>query len=261
MEIPSTLRHIVITGASSGLGAALARHYAAPGRQLSLTGRNSERLEKISAECRKRGGEVTSSLVDVTQVDAMEAWLLARDAAFPIDLLIANAGISGGTGGLGSGIFGESPAQTRAIFSVNIDGVLNSVLPILEPMAHRKSGQIAIISSLAGLRGLPSAPAYSASKGAVRAWGEALRGWMKRYEVSVNVVCPGYIATPLTEKNKFPMPFLMTPEKAAAIIARGLARDRPRIAFPLALYLPTLIASMLPLRLTDPLFARLPGKE
>jgi short-subunit dehydrogenase len=155
---------------------------------------------------------------------------------------------------------GESEAQVREVFDTNVGGVLNSVLPAIPLMQARKSGQVAIIGSLAGIRGLPSCPAYSASKNAVRAFGEGLRGALKEFGIGVSVVCPGYIRTPMTDVNNFPMPFIMSAEKAAHIIKSGLAKNRSRIAFPLALYLPLLFISSLPLWLTDPFFAALPRK-
>jgi NAD(P)-dependent dehydrogenase (short-subunit alcohol dehydrogenase family) len=143
------------------------------------------------------------------------------DERAPLDLVIAKAGISGGTHG-----GPETPEQTRAIFAVNLDGVLNVVLPTVPRMAARGRGQIAIISSLAGYRGMPGAPAYSGSKAAVRVWGEGLRGDLLPQGVKVNVVMPGFIKSPMTYANRFPMPFLMSADKAAGIIQRGLAADR-----------------------------------
>jgi len=248
-------RTILITGASSGLGAALARHYAAPGVTLHLQGRNAERLEKTAAECRSRNAIVHTQLIDVTDETAMTAWLMQADNVTPIDLIIANAGVSAGTG-----IHGETSDQVRHIFATNIDGVINTVQPLLNAMAARGKGQIAIMSSLAGIRGLPSCPAYSASKACVRFYGEGLRGWLAKQGVEVSVICPGYIHTPMTTVNNFPMPLIMSAEKAARIIACGLACNRARIAFPLILYIPLWFLSCLSPLLTDPIFSRLPAK-
>jgi short-subunit dehydrogenase len=246
---------IVITGASGGLGAALARQYARPGVALHLFGRKAEMLSHIAGLCAESEARAETHVVDVTDREAMAAALLAIDAQSPVDLIIANAGISAGT--LGGP---EDDAQVRAIFAANVDGVLNSIQPLIAPMAQRKRGQIAIISSLAGMRALPGCPAYSASKAAVRFYGEALRGVLGKENVQVNVVCPGYIDTPMTRVNNFPMPLLMSADKAAAIIAHGLKKNRPRIAFPLALHLPLWWLACLPPALTDGFFARLPGK-
>lgn len=247
--------HIVITGASSGLGAALALSYARSGVHLSLSGRHAERLAQVALVCEKAGATVHHAVLDVTDQAAMTNWLIAADAARPVDLVIANAGISGGTGGIA-----EPDAQARQIFAVNVDGVLNTVQPLIPRMVARGAGQIALISSLAGMRGLPSAPAYSASKAAVRVYGEALRGSLGKLGVRVSVVCPGYIKTPMTDVNDFPMPFLLEADRAAEIIKKGLARNCSRIAFPWQLYVPLWLLSCLSTTLTDRLFANLPAK-
>lgn len=249
-------RHLLITGASSGLGAALARVYAAPGVRLSLAGRDAGRLGSVAESCRAAGAEVEERALDVTDRRALEAWIAEADAARPLDLVIANAGVSAGTGSSGF----ESPEQTRRILATNVDGLVETVLPAIERMRARGRGQIALVSSVAGFRGFPGAPAYCASKAFVRVWGEALRGHLKRDGIAVSTICPGYVATPMTAVNKFPMPFLMGPDKAARIIRRGLARDRARIAFPWPTAFAAWLAGVLPPAWTDPILARLPEK-
>lgn len=247
---------VLITGASSGIGAALAREYAAPGRTLALAGRNAARLAAVAAGCRERGAVVQHAAIDVTDRTALAEWLRATDAATPVDLAIANAGISGGTSG-----GGESEAQARAIFAVNLDGVLNTLLPLVEPMRRRRRGQLAVMSSLAAFRGFPGAPAYAASKAAVRVWGEAMRGALAPDGIEVSVICPGFVRSPMTAVNRFPMPFLMDADRAARIVRRGLERNRSRIAFPLPMYLGAWLAGALPPALTDRLFVRMPRKS
>jgi short-subunit dehydrogenase len=247
---------IVITGASSGIGKALAEHYAKPGVTLALTGRNQERLFMVASECRKRGANVETAVMDITNARAVAQWLGMIEKNYGIELLIANAGVSGGTAGGEA----ESETQTRTIFATNIDGVLNSVLPVIPAMIRKRRGQIALVSSLAAYRGLPGAPSYSASKAAVRAYGEALRGTLKKHRVQVNVICPGYVATPLTAVNNFPMPLLMEPAQAASRIANGLRYNKARIAFPLRLVFPLWVLSCLSPGLTDWFFSRLPSK-
>lgn len=246
---------ILITGASSGIGAALARAYAAPGCALLLGGRDRVRLDAVAADCRARGAAVETTVVDVTERAATQAWIEGVDRAAPLELVIANAGISAGTG---EG--GEDAAQARAIFATNLDGVLNTVLPALAAMQRRRSGQIALMSSLAAFRGFPGAPAYCASKAAVRIWGEALRGELAATGVRLTVICPGYVESPMTAANDFPMPFLMSAERAARIIRRGLRRNRARVAFPWPTYAAAWLIGLLPPGLTDPLLARLPKK-
>lgn len=254
MIIPYNM-NILITGASSGLGAALAVHYAQPGATLMLCGRDVARLLQTVSSCEALGAIVHSKSLDVMDAKAMQAWIQQMDDANPIDLVIANAGISAGLGG------GEEKAdQARRIFAINIDGVVNTISPLIPRMMARKRGQIALISSLAGIRGLPSSPAYSASKAWVRVYGEGLRGWLARSHVQVNVVCPGFIKTPMTDINPYHMPGLMSAEKAARIIAQGLAKNKGRIAFPLRLYLPLWWLASLPSALCDWFFAKLPDK-
>jgi short-subunit dehydrogenase len=246
---------ILITGASSGIGAALARAYARPGVTLFLGGRHGGRLRGVAASCRDKGADVETAEVDVTDRAAMAAWIAEADDKRPLELVVANAGISAGAG---RGDAGE--AQTRAIFAVNFDGVVNTVLPAVAAMRPRRFGQIAIVSSVAGFRGMAPAPAYAASKAAVRVWGEGLRGELRQDGIVVSVVCPGFVETPMTDVNPFPMPFLMDADRAAAIIVKGLARKRGRIAFPLPTFFVAWMLSVLPDRLADWVGRQLPGK-
>jgi short-subunit dehydrogenase len=248
-------RSILITGASSGIGAALATLYAAPGTALALCGRVAARLAETAARCRERGATVSATVLDVGDAAATGAWVERSDDAAPLDLVIANAGISAGTGGAG-----ETAEQTRRIFAINLDGVLNTVLPAIPRMAARRRGQLALMSSLASFRGFPGAPAYCASKAAVRVWGEALRGALAPKGIRVSVICPGFVESRMTAVNTFRMPFLMSAARAAALIRGGLERDRPRIAFPLPTRAATWLLAALPPRLTDRLLVRLPDK-
>ncbi len=249
-------RSILITGASSGIGRALAHIYAAPGARLAISGRNRQRLESVASECRDSGAEVSAECVDVADMAAMGDWIARQDTARALDLVIANAGISAGSGG-----GGEDADQTRNVFAVNLAGVLNTVLPVLKPMRQRGRGQIAIISSIAGYRGFPMAPAYSASKAAVKAWGEGLRGRLADDGVNVSVVCPGYVRTNMTANNRFPMPFLMDPGKAAKIIQNGLAKNKGRIAFPWPMVFGVWLSVVLPSGLVEMILRRLPKKD
>ena len=248
-------RSILITGASSGIGAALARGYAAPGITLSLGGRDAGRLDRVAAACRAAGAAVDGQTLDITDSEAVQGWIERRDADTALDLVIANAGVSGGARD-GS----ESAAQARRIFATNIDGVMNTVLPALAPMRGRGRGQIALMSSLAGFRGFPGAPAYSASKAAVKSWGEGLRGALARDGIEVSVICPGFVESRMTAANAFRMPLLMTADKAAAIIRRGLARNRGRIAFPLPMVFMMWLIGAMPAGLSDRLMRTLPEK-
>jgi short-subunit dehydrogenase len=246
---------ILITGASSGIGEALALSYAEPGAFLALVGRDVERLGTVARACESRGARIATCTADVTHGAGLAAWIETIDQQEPLDLVIANAGVSGGTAG-----GGESAAQLRRIISINVDGVLNTVLPVIPRMVARGRGQIALMSSLAAFRGFPGAPAYCASKAMVRVWGEALRPDLATKGVQVSVICPGYVTSRMTAANDFPMPLLMSAERAAAIIKRGLARNKGRIAFPWPMYALTRLVAALPHALIDPLMARLPRK-
>ncbi|MEP4377637.1 MAG: SDR family NAD(P)-dependent oxidoreductase [Alphaproteobacteria bacterium] len=225
--------HVLITGASSGIGAALAVAYAAPDRSLSLGGRNIARLDAVADACRAKGARCETRRTDVTDPVSMTAWLKHADANCPLDLVVANAGISAGTIKLGS----APDASDAEIFATNVDGVVNSVEPVLARMLARDAGQIAIMSSLAGFRAFGAAPAYCASKAAVRFYGEGLRRAYRRSAVGISVICPGFVRSPMTDANNFRMPMLMDADQAARRIVRGLAAGKSRIAFPLPLYL------------------------
>ena len=249
-------KNILISGAGSGIGRALAIAYSSAGVNLFLCGRNLEKLQATKILCEELKANVLLEIADVCDELAMKNWIEKIEENHELDLVIANAGISAGTaGGL------ESFAQVKKIFSTNLDGVLNLIHPAIEKMKERRCGQIALVSSLAGFRGLPSSPAYSASKSAVRVYGEALRGNLGKIGIEVNLICPGYIKTPMTDVNEFPMPFLMTPEKAVTIIKRGLAQNKSRIAFPFPLYFVVWLSTLLSPKITDPIFAKLPGKK
>lgn len=250
-------RSVLITGASSGLGAALAREYAQSGTTLFLSGRDPERLKTVAGHCAAAGAEVETRIVDVTDADAVRDWVLGCNRTRPLDLVIANAGVSGGTSGLRGA---EPAAQVRRLFAVNLDGTLNTVLPILPAMSERGGGRIALVSSLAGYRGIPGAPAYCASKAAVKVFGEGLAGSLHPLGIGVSVICPGYVRTPMTDANDFPMPLLMDAERAARIIRRGLDRGRARIAFPWSMAVAVWLLQALPPSWIEPLLRRLPKK-
>jgi short-subunit dehydrogenase len=250
-------KNILITGASSGIGKALAIEYAKSSEiNLFLTGRNLERLEEVKKICQSLKANVFCKIIDVRNESEMINFIDEIEKNYALDLVIANAGISAGTA---SGI--ESANQIKEIFAINLEGVLNTINPVIYKMKQRKIGQIAIISSLAGFRGLPSSPAYCASKAAVRVYGEALRGNLSEFGISVNVICPGYIKTPMTAVNDFPMPFLMESEKCAKIISKKLKKNISRISFPFPLFLIVWFASLLSNKVTDPIFAKLPKKK
>ncbi|MGI9485179.1 MAG: SDR family NAD(P)-dependent oxidoreductase [Geminicoccaceae bacterium] len=250
---PDTPKTVLITGASSGIGKALALNYAAAGRRLFLQGRNVGRLNEVASVCTEAGADVHTKMLDVTDRAAMAAWIEAADRRSCLDLVIANAGVSGRSS--------NDPDPVRTMFRVNVEGVLNTVEPVLPALLGRGCGHIALVSSLAGFRGMPTAPGYTASKAAVRTYGEGLRGKLMGQGIAVSVICPGFVKTSMTDANPFPMPLMMTPERAASIIRRGLDRRAARIAFPFRLYLAMRLVAALPPAWVDPLLQRFQGKE
>ncbi|MEM1385494.1 MAG: SDR family NAD(P)-dependent oxidoreductase [Pseudomonadota bacterium] len=225
---------VVITGASSGIGRALAEALAAPERRLLLLGRDMERLEAVTALCRAQGAVAEPVVADVVDGSALATVLAAFEAKAPVDLVIANAGISAG---LGPDRSPEPPGIARKIMRANVEGVLNTVEPLLPGMLARGEGQIALMSSIAALRPQPDLPSYSASKAAVRAYGIALRGWLRPRGIAVSVICPGFVTSPMSARHRGAKPWEMPAEPAAALILRGLARRRAFISFPWPLVL------------------------
>lgn len=244
-----TPRSILITGASSGIGAALALCYAAGDTSLALTGRHERRLADVTERCRAAGATVTTALLDTTDKAAVARWVMTIDDEAPLDLVIANAGISGGHRGGGEG---ERSDEVLRMMQVNFAGTCHTIHPILPRMRARGRGQIALMSSIAALRGLPYSPAYCASKAALLAYGESLRGWLRPQGVEISIILPGFVDTPMAGRVSGPKPFQMSPERAARRIRRGLARGQARIAFPTILNLGTRVMSLFPAALVDP---------
>ena len=250
--------HVLITGASSGLGRALAAASARPGAPLHLSGRDPARLEDAAASCRRRGAEVRAAVLDVRDAAAMADWIAG---AGRLDLVIANAGVSAGTGGAT-----EPADQTRRIFDINVTGALNTALPAIEAMAAQAPGRdglrgrVAVIASLAAFVAAPGAPAYCATKAAVQRWAEALDATERRRGIRLHAVCPGYVRTPMTARNAFSMPFLMDADEAARRTLDGIARGRTRIAYPWPTYAGARILGMLPIAARAWFFGRMPAK-
>jgi short-subunit dehydrogenase len=239
---------VLITGASSGLGAGLAKDYAAPGVRLVLTGRDAARLEITATACRAKGASVVTGLFDICEAEPLGAWLLEQDVAMPFDLVIATAGVSAGTGkdDMPEGV-GLAGMQVRA----NLLGTIHTVEPLLPRMIARGSGHVAVVASTAALRGLPYSPGYSASKAGVRAYGEALRALLRPKGVAVTVVVPGFFDTPMTDRWKGPTPFMLSLDKMVAAIRKGLDARRSRIVVPRLLALGTQAADLLPAAIGD----------
>ena len=204
----------VVTGASSGIGLELARELSRRGWELLLLARRVELIEKLPRS--------EAVACDVTDAGAVRAAVRGT-----FDLAVANAGVS-----IPNHAAEFSLANAEQVFRVNVLGMLALYDAVIPAMIERRSGRFAGIASLAGLRGLPAAAPYSASKAAMQAFLEASRVELAPYGVGVTIVNPGFIVTPMTAKNRFRMPFLMTAERAARIIADGLERGKRVVEFP-----------------------------
>ena len=248
-----TALRVFITGASSGLGAALARHYALQGAQLGLVARSSDKLAALANEF---PGCVIYPL-DVRDQVAMQAAAADFMARFGVpDVVIAAAGISVGT-------LTEHATDLevfQAVMDINVIGMVTTFQPFVAAMRHARSGVLAGIASVAGIRGLPGGAAYSASKAAVITYLESLRVELHNSGVAVSTVSPGYIVTPMTAVNPYPMPFILQADVAAAKIAHAIAQRRRYVTLPWQMALVAWALGLLPRALYDRLFCRAPRK-
>jgi short-subunit dehydrogenase len=235
--------NVVITGASSGIGAALACRYARDAGVLGLIGRDRARLEETAERCRANGGEARTALIDVRDRAALAAWLEEFDRSFPVDIVIANAGVTTGT--LPDGALEQSDAA-HALMQTNVLGVLNTIHPLIPRMLERGRGQIVLMSSIGALFPLPDSGAYCASKAAILTYGLALRGHLYDAGVRVTVICPGYVTSPMSERIKTWKPLEISAEAAADRIVEGLHDDRAVVTFPWLLALAARCGAALP---------------
>jgi len=248
-------KNVLITGASSGIGEALAIYYAACGSShIFICGRNAERLENTKKECQKFKADVHTAIVDITDRNAVKEWIEQCNATAPLNLVIANAGVAS---------IEEKTENIYKTFDTNVGGVLHTVLPAIEIFEQQQDEQphaIAMVSSIAGYHGLAGCPSYSASKACVKAYGEALRVYLYPKGIQVNVICPGFVKSGITDKNTCPMPFLMPSEKAASIIGNRLEKNVGLIAFPWPMRLAVWLLSILPNWLSSYICSKLPYK-
>jgi NAD(P)-dependent dehydrogenase (short-subunit alcohol dehydrogenase family) len=245
---------VFVTGASSGIGAALAAHYAREGATLGLAARRLERLNALAAGL---GVPAACYGADVTDAAAMQAAGADFVARFgPPDIVVGNAGVSTGT-------ITDSPedlAAFRRVMEINVAGLVNTFQPFLAAMRARRRGTLVGIASVAGFRGLPGAGAYSASKAAAIRYLESLRVELRGSGIAVVTICPGYIATPMTAKNPYRMPFLLEADDAARRFARAIARKPRLVVIPWQMALVSVVLRTLPGWLYDRLFDRAPRK-
>jgi len=238
----------LITGASRGLGAALAREFAAPGAHLCLVARDGAALEAVAAECRARGAGVETALCDVRDAAPLAALVERWDDARPFTLVIANAGVTGGTPP-GGGLEGWEGASR--VLGVNLMGAVNTVEPLLPRLLARRTGRVALIASVAAFQGLPDSPAYSASKAGLWTYGEALRAKLHGSGVGVTCVAPGFFTSDMSARFQGPHPGEMPLEAMAARVARAIRRGQGRAVIPVPLGLLLRTLALLPAPLAD----------
>ena len=238
-----------VTGSSSGIGRDVALELVRRGWRVAATARRIEELAALAAEA--PAGSILPFVGDVTDRDGVAALVKRIEAEDgPIALAFLN---------VGTHFPGAKPLigdAFRKTLQVNLDGAVNSLEPIVPLMQARRVGQIAVVASVAGYGGLPGAAAYCSSKAALISMCEALKFDLDQDNVLMQVVCPGFVKTPLTDKNDFPMPFLMSSEEAARRICDGLASERFEIAFPRRMVWSLKLLNLLPYALYFPLIAR-----
>ena len=244
-----------VTGASSGIGRATARELARRGFTVAASARSADALDALAGEAKGRGGRIVGHPCDVTDAAAIERAVAAIELAHgPIALAFLNAGIAPYVRAA------QFDAEAfRTAFEVNVFGVVNGLAAVLPRMAERKRGQIGVTASIAGYSGLPKAAAYGASKAAAIHICEALKFDCDRMGVTLQVINPGFVETPLTAKNDFPMPFLIGEGEAARRIVDGFATGGFEITFPKRLALICKLARILPYGLYFPLIAKATG--
>lgn len=248
------MTRILITGASSGIGRALALDYAKDGARLVLLGRDAGRLDEAATACREAGAaDVETHIADVRDRETMARIVADADARRPIDILVANAGVATG---LSQKQLMEPPESVRAMMAINVNGVFNTVEPVIPAMCARGTGKIAIVGSMAGVRALPYSPAYCAAKSAVHMWADCLRGSLAPRGVHVALIVPGFVKTPMNAPLKAWQPGAISDVEAAQIIRKGLDRSRNVIAFPLYMYAAMRIFALLPASLVDAVMRR-----
>lgn len=249
---------VFLTGASSGIGEALALAMAKRGATLGLAARREELLKELAEKCEQVGGKARYFAVDVIDAKAVAAAAKALRSEFgKIDILIANAGI-GGNNSETRNFNAEAVAQ---VININLLGAVNAVSAVLPSMLENKSGQLVAVSSLAGFRGLPKSAAYSASKAGMTAFFESVRLDVQHKGVAVTIIQPGFIKTPLTSGRANKMPFLMELEDSIPLFLNAIERGKKFAAFPWQLATFVRLARIFPANLYDRIAGRAKFRE
>jgi short-subunit dehydrogenase len=240
-------RNAILTGGSSGIGARLAKELVRRGYRVGLVARRAELLEEQVSALRASGGEALALPADVTDEAAVRDGVARVTAEWgPLDLAIANAGI-----GIPTPAKTFVAADAVAVLRTNVEGTFNLFGAVVPAMVERNEGHFVGIASISSFRGVPGGSVYSASKAAMRAFLEAARVELSSTNIDVTIVNPGFIATPMTEKNRFRMPFLMEADEAASAIADGIEDRRKELNFPFPMVMLMRLIRVLPIPLYD----------
>ncbi len=254
-------KNIIITGGSSGIGQAVLLEYAHRGidKTAYICGRNETRLQESKENLQKTQTECNAQVIDVSNSDTTRTWLKQCFEQHEIDVVIVNAGISGGTGTKADKISDFYQAEQN-IIDINVQGALNTLYPALEYFEKQGHGHIVVVGSQAGYFPMPSAPAYASSKGFVMQYLLSLAPILKTKNIQASVIVPGFVESRITDQNNFPMPFFMSADKAARIIVDGLEKKRLIISFPWPMHFLMSFLQLLPNALIRNIFDQLPQK-
>ncbi|HEY9396915.1 MAG TPA: SDR family oxidoreductase [Burkholderiales bacterium] len=245
---------VFITGASSGLGAALAVHYAAQGAIIGLVGRDEARLDAIRRTLATTSERYALDVADSAAMQAAAAHFIARHGV--PEIVIGNAGISVGVDTADAADLAVLDRTLRT----NVTGLATTFQPFIEPMRQRGSGILVGIASVAGIRGLPGSAAYSGSKAAAIAWLESVRVELHPSGIRVLTICPGFVDTPMTRVNRYAMPFLLSADEAARRIAAAIEARKRFAIVPWQMAIAGRLLRLLPCRLYDLAMKRAPHK-
>ncbi len=248
------MQKIFITGASSGIGESLARHYAKSGAQLALVARREDWLTRVADSITPRPEIYVCDVRDAKALKAAAIDFISKHGV--PDIVIANAGVSRGT----LTEIEDDLTAFQEIFDINVMGMVNTFHPFVEPMKSASRGTLVGIASVAGFRGIPGGGAYSASKAAAIRYCESLRVELRPANVSVVTICPGYIRTPMTAVNKFKMPFLIDVDEAVVRFARAIDQKTSFTVIPWTMGIAARILRVLPNWLYDRAFQYMPRK-